>query len=151
MQRSSRQSEWCLQKFIKWCNSHAQLTTWCCRCNESKHHEVAFQLAAADFGSNSLWQTSYLKDNSWMSTLGYCCIERIWNNYIEIHQKSILVMLIMVWSTQGYNSLDDPTRQLEVWRKILLQADPIEGLKVYRKKFLPTKSAALCLFLQYTI
>ncbi len=25
--------------------------------------------AATDFGSNSLWQTSYLKDNSWMSIL----------------------------------------------------------------------------------
>ncbi len=30
--------------------------------DQSKHEEVAFQLAAADFGSNSLWQTSYLKD-----------------------------------------------------------------------------------------
>ncbi len=34
------------------------------KCDESKQDEVAFQLAAADFGSNSLWQTSYLKDNS---------------------------------------------------------------------------------------
>ncbi len=33
------------------------------------HDEVAFQLAAADFDSNSLSQTSYLKDNSWMSIL----------------------------------------------------------------------------------
>ncbi len=34
-------------------------------------------------------------------------------------------MLIMVWSTRGYNSLDDPLRQHEIFRKILLQADPI--------------------------
>ncbi len=38
------------------------------RCDESKH-EVAFQLDATDFGLNSLWQTSYLKDNSWMNIL----------------------------------------------------------------------------------
>ncbi len=63
-----QQRERYLQKFIKWCNSHAQLTTWCSRCDESKHDEVAFQLAAADFGSSSLWQT-YLKDNSWMCIL----------------------------------------------------------------------------------
>ncbi len=179
MQVSSRmQSERYVQKFIKRCNSHVQLTTWCCRCDESKHDEVTFQLAAADFGSNSLWQT-YLKDNSWISILqqyykaislkawtamcwsekiwgnlfkmagnrfvvhvfsafwgggwGYCCSERIWNNYVEIHRKCIHVMLIMVWSVQGYISLDDPTWQREVWRKILLQADPIEGLKAYRK------------------
>ncbi len=31
--------------------------------------DVTFQLAAADFGSNSLWQTSYLKDNSCMCIL----------------------------------------------------------------------------------
>ncbi len=57
------------QKFIKWCTLHVQLTTWCCRCDESKHDEVAFLLAEADFGSNSLWQTSYLKDISWMCIL----------------------------------------------------------------------------------
>ncbi len=34
----------------------------------------------------------------------YCCSERIWNNYVEIHRKCIHVMLIMVWSTLGYNS-----------------------------------------------
>ncbi len=34
------------------------------KCDESKHDEVAFQLAAADFGLNSLWQTSYLKLNT---------------------------------------------------------------------------------------
>ncbi len=61
-----QQSEWYLQKFIKWCNSHAQLTMWCCRCDESKQDEVAFQLAGADLGSNYLWHTSYLKYNSWM-------------------------------------------------------------------------------------
>ncbi len=38
------------------------------RSDESKHDEVGFQLTAADFGSNSLWQT-YLKDNSWMCIL----------------------------------------------------------------------------------
>ncbi len=46
------------------------------RCDESKHDEVAFQLAAGDFGSNSLWQTSYLKDNSSMSILYYTSVTR---------------------------------------------------------------------------
>ncbi len=59
---------------------------------------------------------------------GYCCSERMWNNYVEIHRKRLHVMLIMVWSTRGYNSLDDLTRQREVWTKILLQADLIGWL-----------------------
>ncbi len=153
---SCMQSERYLQKFIKWCNTHVQLTTWVARCNGSEHDEVGFQLAAADFGSNSLWQTSYLKDNSWMSILhqyhkasrlkawtamcqsedtwgnifkmagdrfvvhvfsavwgvgGYCCSERIWNNYVEIHRKSMQVIFIILLCTGEYNSLGDPTRQ----------------------------------------
>ncbi len=132
-----------------------QLTTWCCRCDESKHEEVAFQLAAADFGSNSLWQTSYLKDNSWMCILHqyhkmsrlkawtamcqsekkcgnifkiagdrfvvhvssavwgggvYCCSERIWNNYIEIYQKNMQVIFIILLCPREYNCLGDSTR-----------------------------------------
>ncbi len=36
------------------------------------------------------------------------------------------VIFIIFLSTWGYNSLGDPTRQQEVWKKILLQADPIK-------------------------
>ncbi len=63
------------------------------------HDEVAFQLDAADFGLNSLWQTSYLKDNSWMSILQPYTLEK--------HAGYILC-------TQEYNSLGDPTRQHKV-------------------------------------
>ncbi len=38
------------------------------------------------------------------------------------------VIFIIFLSTWGYNSLGDPTRQHEVWKKILLQADSIERL-----------------------
>ncbi len=37
------------------------------------------------------------------------------------------VIFIIFLSTWGYNSLGDPTRQHKVWKKILLQTDPIEG------------------------
>ncbi len=38
------------------------------------------------------------------------------------------VIFIIFLSTWGYNSLGHPTRQHKVWKKILLQADPIEKL-----------------------
>ncbi len=38
------------------------------------------------------------------------------------------VIFLILLCTGEYNSLGDPTRQDEVWRKILLQADPIERL-----------------------
>ncbi len=43
--------------------------------------------------------------------------ERIWNNYIEIQWKSMLVIL---WWTQAYNSLSELARQHGVWRKTAL-------------------------------
>ncbi len=59
---------------------------------------------------------------------GVFCHERIWNNYIEIQWKSMQVIFIILLCTRGYNFLCDPTRQHEVWRKILLQADLIKRL-----------------------
>ncbi len=44
----------------------------------------------------------------------------IWNNYVEIHRKHMQVRIIIFRRTRWYNSLGDPTRQHEVWRKILL-------------------------------
>ncbi len=38
------------------------------------------------------------------------------------------VIFIIFLSPWGYNSLDESTRQHGVWKKILLQADPIESL-----------------------
>ncbi len=156
------------KKFIKWCNMHAQLTTWVARCDESKHDEVAFQPAAANFGSNYLWQTSYLKDNSWMSILHQyhkanglkacttmCRSEKWkWGNIFKMADKRSVVhvssFLLVVYCSLGrgggiavvkeYEIITlkyigkacrlyfDLTRQHEVWRKILLQADPIEML-----------------------
>ncbi len=43
---------------------------------------------------------------------------------MEKHKLIFIVLLC----TPGYNSLCDLTRQHKVWRKILLQADPIERL-----------------------
>ncbi len=59
------------------------------------HHSI--KMAALTFFSGRGW--------------GSCCHERIWNNYVEIHWKNMQVMFIISWSTWGYNSLDDPTRQ----------------------------------------
>ncbi len=39
--------------------------------------------------------------------------EDIWNNYIDIQQKNIQVILLMFLYTQGYNSLGDQTRNLK--------------------------------------
>ncbi len=64
---------------------------------------------------------------SWRS----CCsqtLEGIWNNYIDMEQQVVQVIFIIFLSTWGYNSLGDTTRQHEVWKKILLQCDPIERL-----------------------
>ncbi len=57
-------------------------------------------------------------------------LEGIWNNYVDIEQKVTQVIFIIFLSTCRYNSLSDSTRQHEVWKKILLQADPIERLTV---------------------
>ncbi len=64
-------------------------------------------------------------------SLRSCCLqtlEGIWNNYVDIEQKVMQVIFIIFLNTWGYNSLGDPTRQHKVWKKILLQADPIERL-----------------------
>ncbi len=53
---------------------------------------------------------------------GDCCRVIIWNNYVEIHRKSMQV----IFCAPENIILSDPTRQHEVWKKILLQADPIE-------------------------
>ncbi len=52
----------------------------------------------------------------------------IWNNYVDIEQQVVQVIFIIFLSTWGYNSLGDTTRQYEVWKKTLLQADPIKRL-----------------------
>ncbi len=65
---------------------------------------------------------------TFFSGRGVFCCERIWNSYIEIQWNSMQVIFVILLCTQGYNSLGDPTRQRKVWRKILLQADPIERL-----------------------
>ncbi len=63
-------------------------------------------------------------------SIAFCLrtLERIWNNYIDIEQKVMQIEFIIFLSTWGYNSLGDSTRQHEVRKKILLQADPIERL-----------------------
>ncbi len=76
--------------------------------------------------------------------------EGIWNNYVDIQQKIMQVRYIILLCTWGYNSLVDPIRQHDVWRK----TDQAEGKLVARRdcgKFILTKSAAVSLFLQYTI
>ncbi len=55
-------------------------------------------------------------------------LEGIWNNYVYIEQSHAGYIYYLFLSTCGYNSLGNPTRQHEVWKKILLQADPIERL-----------------------
>ncbi len=42
----------------------------------------------------------------WGGGGGYCCSERIWNNYIEIHLKS---MQVIFWSDQAARSLKENT------------------------------------------
>ncbi len=56
-------------------------------------------------------------------------------------------------STWGYNSLGDPTRQHEVWKKILLNTNSwylTEAFESMHTLFLPTKSAAAHLFHLYS-
>ncbi len=43
--------------------------------------------------------------------------KEIWNNYVDIEQKIMQVRLIISLCTWGYNSLGDPIRQHEVWKK----------------------------------
>ncbi len=50
---------------------------------------------------------------SWWS----CCHERIWNNYVKIHWKSMQVRFIIFLCTREYNSLGGPTRKHKVWMK----------------------------------
>ncbi len=68
MQGSRMQSEQYLQKFIKWCNTHVQLITWCCKCtmevNTMKSHFNLLQLILV-----RILCDRYLKDNSWMCIL----------------------------------------------------------------------------------
>ncbi len=59
------------------------------------------------------------------------------------------VMFIMSWSTQGYNSLGDPTRQHDNLKENMSGQRRIGRYDC--GIFLPTKSTAACLFLQYTI
>ncbi len=76
--------------------------------------------------------------------------EGIWNNYVDIQQKMMQVRSIILLHIWGYNSLVDPITQHDVWRETRWA----EGkLVVCRdcEKFILTKSAAVRLFLQYTI
>ncbi len=84
---------------------------------------------------------------SWLSFLQtlkeYEIITLIYN------RKSCKLDLLSNLCTRGYNYLVDPTRQHNVWRKTRQG----EGKLVARKdcgKFIPTKSAAVRLFIQYT-
>ncbi len=45
-------------------------------------------------------------------------------------EKHELIFIILLY-TPGYNSLCNPTKQHKVWRKIFLQADPIERLTAF--------------------
>ncbi len=68
----------------------------------------------------------------------------------DIQQKIMQVRFIILLCTRGYNSLVDPIRQHNVWRK----TRQAEGKLVARRdcgKFIQTKSAAVWLFIQYTI
>ncbi len=83
--------------------------------DENKHDKVTFQLAA-DLDSvpskSFLFLLEILK--SWNNLI-------IWNNYVEIiHRKNQQVKIIIFRRTLWYYSLGDPTRQHEVWKKILL-------------------------------
>ncbi len=75
-----------------------------------------------------------------------CCHEKIWNNYIKMQWKSMQVIFIMFWCMQGYKSLGDPTRQHEVWRKMLLHVNITPKQKHLQRIFFLTKSAAVCLY-----
>ncbi len=46
--------------------------------------------------------------------------EGIWNNYVYIQQKIMQVRFIILLCTQENNSLVDPTKQHDVWRKTCL-------------------------------
>ncbi len=70
------------------------LKSWTAMCRSEEKWGNIFKMAGGRF---------VIKVFSAVWGGGYCCS--------EIHQKSMHVMLIMVWSTQGYNSLDDPTMQ----------------------------------------
>ncbi len=50
-------------------------------------------------------------------TIIFANSEGIWNNYSDIQQKIMQVRFIILLCTQGYNSLVDPIRQHNVWRK----------------------------------
>ncbi len=78
--------------------------------------------------------------------------EGISNNYFDIQQKIMLFRFIISLCTWGYISLGDPTCQHEVWRKILLNTNSwylTKALKSMHTLFLPTNSAAACLFHWY--
>ncbi len=45
---------------------------------------------------------------------------------LKYNGKNMQVIFVILLCTRGYNSLCDPTRQHEVWRKILLQDNSIE-------------------------
>ncbi len=82
---------------------------------KAEHDEVAFQLAAGDFGSNSLWQTSYLKYNSSMYILhqyhlmgelkawtAMCRSEKKWGNMFKMADDRFVVHVSSaVWGGGG--------------------------------------------------
>ncbi len=74
--------------------------------------------------------------------------EGIWNNYIDIEQKIIQVTFIISLCTWGYISLANPIWQYEVSRKQRLNTNWSKWHLV-KRIFLPTKSAAVRLFLWY--
>ncbi len=113
------------------CNTHAQFTT----CyglanhngNDKKDGSTQYSMFLRPFFSSGFW-----------------CHENIWNNYVDIQQKIMQVRFIIFLSNCGYNSLGVPTRQHEVWWKILLNTNSwylTEAFESMHTLFLLTKSA----------
>ncbi len=116
------------------CNTHVQLTTFYGSANHSGNDEN-------DGGAQySTFFSLFFSNGSW-------CHEGIWNNYVDIQDQNMHVIFIILLCTRGYNFLGDPNRQHKVWRKILLKTNRSYLTEAFENMlFLPTKSAAVCLF-----
>ncbi len=123
-----------------------------CKQDGSTHTMVWRRYYVVSF-SQSHWLCS--KRLEWqihMLVLIFANSEGIWNNYVDIQQKIMPIRFIIFLSTWRYNFLGDPTRQHEVWRKILLNTNSWYLTKAFKSMhtlFLLTKSATTHVFHWY--
>ncbi len=117
---------------------------------ETRYHMIWFSKSQRQ--SSKWWIKMAAPMNPHALAVIFANSEGIWNNYVDIQQKIMQVRFIILLCTQGYNSLVDPIRQHEVWRKILLNTNSwylTEAFEGMHTLFLLTKSAAAHLFHWY--